>query len=167
MTWSSAFGGAPQPAHRHGVMLSIQYRSTASSAQKSTPTFTAGGSHMNRSRNSISGPISFSRVKTISKNPLEFATQRDASTDTTAVHLRSRVGGCMSENWTSLNAKVGLHTCWPTACVTLMSPIMPARNPDKHDRYICWRPSSSNLVRAATGRGTAGVVATDGKNAGG
>jgi hypothetical protein len=51
----------------HEVILSIQYRSTASSAQKSTPTFTKGASHMNCSRNSISGPISLSRENTISK----------------------------------------------------------------------------------------------------
>jgi len=68
-------------------MLSIQYRSTASSAAKSTATFTEGGSHMSRSRNSISGPISFNRVNTISKYPLEFAAQREASADTSAVHF--------------------------------------------------------------------------------
>jgi hypothetical protein len=119
-------------------MSLIQYRSTASSAQKSTSTLTAGDRHVNRSRNSISGPISFSREKTISKDPWEFAAQRDVSTDMTAVHFRSSVGGCICEKWTSLNAKVGLHTCWPTACVTLTSPITPARSPDMRDRYIWW-----------------------------
>jgi hypothetical protein len=79
-----------------------------------------------------------SREKTTWKDPAEFAAQRDASTDTTALHFRSSVDGCISENWTSANAKVGLHACWPAASVTLMSPIMPARNPDRHDRSICW-----------------------------
>jgi hypothetical protein len=104
-------------------MLTIRYRFTASSAQKPTSTFTEGDSHANRSRNSISGPTSFSREKAISKYPVEFAVHWPLSTDTTAVHLRSSVGRCISEKWTSLNAKVGLHSCWPTACVTLTSPI--------------------------------------------
>jgi ABC-type Fe3+ transport system substrate-binding protein len=52
---------------KHGVILSIQYRSTASSAEKSTATFMAGGNHLNCALNSMSGPISFSREKTISK----------------------------------------------------------------------------------------------------
>src|SRR5262245_1500948 len=121
-------------------MLSIQWRSTASSAQKPTSTFREGDCHVNRCRNSISGPISFSREKTISKYPWEFAAHRDASTDTTAVHFRCIVGGCISERWTSLNAKVGLHCRWPRACVTLMSPMMLAINPDMHDRYICGPP---------------------------
>ena len=85
---------------------------------------------MNCSRNSISSPFSFSREKPISKYPPEFVAQRDASTDTTAVHFRSSVGGCISENWTSLNAKAGLHVCWPTACVTLMSPMHACQQPE-------------------------------------
>src|SRR5262249_5119966 len=76
-----------------------------------------------------------------SKCPLEFAAQRAVSTDTTAVHFRSSVGGCISEKRTSLNAKVGLHSSWPTACVTLTTPITPARNPAKHGRYIVGYPS--------------------------
>ena len=102
---------------------------THESAQKPTSAFTEGDRHVNRSGNSISGPISFSRVNTISKYPLEFAAQREASTNTTAVHFRSSVRGCISEKWNSLNAKAGLHSCWPAACVTPTSPIMPARNP--------------------------------------
>ena len=90
----------PYPAgtQKHGVILSIQYRSTASSAQKSTATFTEDSSHLNCSRNSISGAPSFRRMKAISKYPVEFSAQRVASTDTTAVHFRCRVGGCISEN---------------------------------------------------------------------
>ena len=129
-----------QPPQGHGTMLSIQYRSTASSAAKSTSTFTKGDSHLNRSRNSISGPISFRRVKTISKNPSELAAQRDASTDTTAVHFRSSVGGFISEKWTLVKAKVGLHN-WPEDCITLISPITPVRNQDIHNRYIVGSPS--------------------------
>jgi hypothetical protein len=90
---------------------------------------------MNCSRNSISGPVSFSRVKTISKYPEEFAAQRHASTDAIAVHFRSSVGGCMSENWISWNTNIGLHTWRPTAWVALMSPIVPASSPDMQDRY--------------------------------
>jgi hypothetical protein len=93
---------------------------------------------MNCSRNSISIPLSFSREKPIAKYPLEFATQREASTDTTAVHFRSIDGGCHSEKLTSVTVKAGLHTCRPTACVALMIPIVPASSPDMHDRYMCW-----------------------------
>ena len=60
--------------------------------------FTEGGSHVNHSRNSISIPFSLSRENPIAKWPVEFAAQRDASTETTAVHFRSSVGGCLSEN---------------------------------------------------------------------
>jgi len=133
-------------------MLSIQYRSTASSAAKSTSTFTKGDSHLNRSRNSISGPISFRRVKTISKYPSELAAQRDASTDTTAVHLRSSFGGFISEKWTSVKAKVGLHNCWPEDCITLISPITPVRNPDIHDRYTVGSPSGLTRDNQFIGR---------------
>ena len=62
---------------------------------------------MNRFWSSISDPTSFSRQKTISKYPVEFAVHQDVSTDTTAIHFRSSVGGWLSEKWTSLNAKVG------------------------------------------------------------
>jgi len=95
---------------------------------------------MNCSRNSSSIPFSFCRKNPISKYPPVFIAQGDASTDTIAVHFRSIDGGCHSENLTSLIAKAGLQTCWPTACVTLMSPIMPATSPDMHDRYMCWFP---------------------------
>ena len=92
---------------------------------------------MNCSWNSMSGPFSISREKTIPKRP-EVVAQRDASTDKTAVHFRSSVGGCISENRTSLNAKAGLHVCWATACVALTRPIPPvSSSPNTHDRYIC------------------------------
>jgi hypothetical protein len=55
-----------QSRQGHGATLSSQYASTASSAQKSTETFTEGGSHMNCSRNSTSIPFSLSREKPIS-----------------------------------------------------------------------------------------------------
>jgi hypothetical protein len=126
----------PQRAQGHGVILAIQYRSTASSAAKSTATVTDGGRHVNCSRNSRLGPISLSREKTSSNDPEEFAAQRDASTDTTAVHFRSSLDGCISENWTSANAKVGLHACWPAASVTLIRGIAAARNAGMQDRCM-------------------------------
>src|SRR5216684_8963115 len=126
-----------QSRQGHAATLSSQYLSTASSAQKSTDTSNESGLHMNCSRNSISMPFSFNRENTISKRP-EVVAQRDASTDKTAVHFRSSVGGCISENRTSLNAKAGLHVCRPTACVALMSPMPAVSSPTKHDRYICW-----------------------------
>jgi hypothetical protein len=126
----------PQRAQGHGVILAIQYRSTASSAAKSTATVTDGGRHVNCSRNSRSGPISLSREKTTWKDPAEFAAQRDASTDTTAVHFRSSVDGCISENWTSANAKVGLHACWPAACDTQIRGIAAARSAGMRDRFM-------------------------------
>jgi hypothetical protein len=79
--------------HGHAETLPIQYCSTASSAQKLTATFTEGGDHSNFSEKSISTPVSFCREKPISKYPAEFIAQRDASTNTTAVHFRSIVGG--------------------------------------------------------------------------
>ena len=91
-------------------MLSTQYPTTASSAERSTPTATAGACQTNRSRNSVSGAVSFSCENTMSKCPLEFAAQRDASTDTTAVHVRAIVGGCIGENRTSLNPRAGRLT---------------------------------------------------------
>jgi hypothetical protein len=104
---------------------------------------------MNSSQNSISRPISLSRENTISKYPVEFTAQRDASTDTTAVHLRCMVGGSISENCTFVNTKAGRHTGWPTACGTLMSPMMPASSPAMHDRCIGlrrWRRPAAGLV---------------------
>src|SRR5262249_5888945 len=93
---------------------------------------------VNFCENSISTPFSFCREKTISKEPVEFVVQRDASTATIAVHVRSQVGACISENCTSLTAKAGRQSCWPSACVTPISATMPAASPDRHDRYMCW-----------------------------
>src|ERR1700730_18226000 len=121
----------PQRAQGQGVILAIQYRSTASSAANSTATVTDGGRHVNCSRNSRSGPISLSREKTTWKDPAEFAAQRDASTDTTAVHFRSSVDGCISAN-----AKVGLHACWPAACVTQIRGLAAARSAGMRDRFM-------------------------------
>src|SRR5437879_2762175 len=92
-----------QSRQGHAATLLSQYPSTASSAQKSTETSTKPDFHMNCSWKSISGPFSFNREKTIPKRP-EVVAQRDASTDKTAVHFRSIVGGCISENRTSLKA---------------------------------------------------------------
>ena len=93
---------------------------------------------MNCSRNSSSIPFSFSRENPISKYPPELTAQRDASTDTTAVHLRSIDGSFHFENLTSVTANVGLHFCWPTACVTPTRTIAPANNPDMHERFMSW-----------------------------
>jgi LysR family transcriptional regulator, glycine cleavage system transcriptional activator len=60
-------------------MLSIAYRSTASSAPKSVATFTDRATHLNRSRNSMVGPTSFSPEKTTSKYPVASAAQPVAS----------------------------------------------------------------------------------------
>src|SRR5439155_16062100 len=95
-----------QSRQGHAAMLLSQYRSTASSAQKSTDTSTSSGRHMNCSRNSISTPFSFNREKTISKRP-DVVAQRDASTDKTAVHFRSKVGVFISGNRVCLTAKAG------------------------------------------------------------
>jgi hypothetical protein len=139
--------------------LAIQYRSTASSAAKSTATVTDGGRHANCSRNSRSGPISLSREKTSSNNPAGLAAQRDASTDTTAVHFRSSVDGCISENWTCANAKVGLHACWPAACVTQIRGIAATRNAGMQDRFMRGPPceleraKDRNLPEMVVGRG--------------
>jgi hypothetical protein len=122
-------------AQGHAWTLSIQWLSTASSAQKSTPTITEGDDHMNCSRNSISIPFSLSRENPISKYPA-VVEQRDASAATIAVHRRSSVGGCMGENRTSLIAKAGLHVCPPAACVTPMNPKPAARSQATHDRRI-------------------------------
>ena len=56
----------------------------------------------------------------------------------TAVHFRSMVGRCISENRTSLKASAGLQACWPTAWVTPISPITPVSSPDMHARYMCF-----------------------------
>jgi hypothetical protein len=97
---------------------------------------------VNCSWKSTSTPFSFCRVKTIPKRPEEVA-QRYASTDRTAVHFRSIIGGCIGEKRTSLNAKAGLHVCWPAACVAPISPT--ASSPNMHDRYMWCSPS--NLIR--------------------
>src|SRR6516225_8812528 len=100
--------------HAHGEIFSIQYRPTASSAAYAKPTPTEGtcqtnegADHMYCLWNSRSGAFSLSRVNTISKDPLESAAQADASTDTTALHMRSSVGGIIAENSTSLMVKAG------------------------------------------------------------
>src|SRR5215475_6925682 len=91
---------------------------------------------MNCSRKSTSGAVSFRREKPTSKYPT-VVEQRDASTDTIAVHLRTRVGGCISENCASLKTKTGLHVCSLTARVTPMIEIKPTRSQATHDRPIC------------------------------
>ena len=83
--------------HGHGETLVIQKDSTASSAQRSTETLTDGGNQINSSVKSISGPFSLRRENTISKYPEALAAQGEASTVTTALHLRSSCGageGC-------------------------------------------------------------------------
>src|SRR6185436_18683981 len=60
----------------------------------------------------------------------------DASTDTTAVHVRPIVGGCIAENLTSKTAKAGLQTCGPAACAVSASPIAQARRPRMRARFM-------------------------------
>jgi hypothetical protein len=93
----------------HGAMLSSQYRCTASSAQKSTDTSTAFECQVNGSRKSASSAFSFSRANPIVNAP-ERVVHREASTERTAVHRRSKVGGCMGENRADVNARMGLQT---------------------------------------------------------
>src|SRR6516225_7516229 len=109
----------------HGVTFSIRYCSTASSAANTKPTPTEGtcqtnegADHMNCLWNSRSGAFSLSLVNTISKDPLESAVQADASTDTTALQVRSWVGGTMAENSTSVSVKSGRQRFSPMACLT-------------------------------------------------
>src|SRR5215467_9092042 len=75
------------------------------------------------------------RVKAISKYPLEFSVHADASTDTTALHIRSSVGGIMSENSTSLIVNSGRQSFSPMACLTPISPMIVART-DAQARFI-------------------------------
>src|SRR5215831_15581593 len=123
-------------------MFSIRYCATASSAANVRPTLTEGAcqtnegaDQMNRLRNSRSGAFSLSRVKAISKYPLEFSEHADASTDTTALHNRSSVGGIMSENSTSLIVNSGRQSFSPMACLTPISPMIVART-DAQARFI-------------------------------
>jgi hypothetical protein len=53
---------------------------------------------------------------------------------------RSIVGGCIGEKRTSLNVRAGLHVSSP-ACVTLVSPMLPARSPNMQDRNMLVLPS--------------------------
>src|SRR5262249_15519950 len=92
---------------------------------------------MKFSLNSVSGPNSCSRVNTISKVPVEFTAQREASTETFAVHLRCMVGGCIGENATSLTIKFGRHAGWQRTFVAAESTTRPARNADAQKRVIC------------------------------
>jgi hypothetical protein len=103
-----------------------------------TDTFTDGGCHVNVSRKSTSSAFSFSRENVIWKFPL-VVVQWDASTDTTAVHWRSIVGGRISENWTFVTAKDGLQTSGP-ACAALMNPMLLANRLSTNDRSMSLLP---------------------------
>src|SRR5215472_10481334 len=142
---------ADQFRHSHGVIFSIRYCATASSAANVKPTFTEGACQTNEGadqlnclRNSRSGAFSLSRVKTMSKYPLEFSVHAEALTDTTALHIRSSVGGIMSENSTSLIVNSGRQRFSPMACLTPISPMIVARA-DAQTRFAsivssakCW-----------------------------
>src|SRR5215469_7241457 len=146
----------------HGVTFSIRYRSTASSAANVKPTLTEGDAcqtnegadQRNCLRNSRSGAFSLSLVKTISKYPLEFSVQAEASTATTALQVRSRVGGTMAENSTSLIVNSGRQRFSPMACLTPISPMIVART-DAQARFIsivssakCWKRLNQALLAA-------------------
>src|SRR5262249_44412450 len=85
----------------------------------------------------VSGPNSCSRVNTISKVPVECAAQREASTDTLAVHLRCMVGGCIGETFTSWTIKFGRHAGWQRTFVAAEITTRPARNADAQKRVNC------------------------------
>src|SRR5205085_4896134 len=76
----------------------------------------------------MSGAFSLSRENRMSKRP-EVVAQEDASTDTSAVHLRSIVSGWIFENCTSRNARTGLHPGPETAGGIPARPMQPARTP--------------------------------------
>src|SRR5262252_3023908 len=138
---------------RYSGSFSLRYCVTASSAANVRPTLTEGAcqtnegaDQMNCLRNSRSGAFSLSLVNTISKYPLESAVQADASTDTTALQVRSRVGGTMAENSTSLSVKAGWQRFCPIARVSPVRPMTVARSSDVQVRVAsivssagCWK----------------------------
>jgi hypothetical protein len=71
----------------------------------------------------------------MSKYPLEFSVHAEALTDTTALHIRSSVGGIMPENSTSLSVKTGRQRFSPMACLTPISPMIVAST-DAQARFI-------------------------------
>src|SRR5262249_20849231 len=122
-------------------MFSIQYCATASSAANVMPTLTEGAcqtndgaDQMNCLWNSRSGAFSPSRVKTISNFPFESSLQAEASIDTTALHVRSSVGGIMAENSTSSSAKAGRQRLSAIASVALISAMSVASEVDRQRR---------------------------------
>src|SRR5215472_18090756 len=146
----------------HDVTFSIRYRSTASSAVNAKPTLTEGDAcqtnegadQRNCLRNSRLGAFSLSLVKTISKYPLEFSVQAEASTATTALQVRSSVGGVMAENSTSLIVKSGRQRFSPMACLTLISPMVVART-DAQARFIsivCFLRKNLETVKSSPAR---------------
>src|SRR5271165_2863652 len=82
----AARSSAARSRQTHGVIFSIRYWPTASSAAKSIATFTENGDQAKRCRNSRSGAFSLRRVNTISKNPPEFTAHSDVFDVTIAVH---------------------------------------------------------------------------------
>jgi hypothetical protein len=72
--------------------------------------------------------------------PAEFAAQRDASTETSAVHFRSMLGGCISERRTSVISRSGLHGRATTDPVAATKPRLPAKRARTIDRRIFRSP---------------------------
>src|SRR5262249_12243672 len=116
--------------------------STASSAQKSTATSTRPGRHVNSSEKSMSGATSLSRMKLMKKEP-EVVAQDDASTVSTAVHVRCC--SCISENRVSLKVSSGWHEVCPAAGAKPNTARAQADSPDQSDRRIGGSPSGSRL----------------------
>jgi hypothetical protein len=88
---------------------------------------------MSCSWNSNLSPFSFSRENAISKWPVVVA-QRRVSAETTAVHRRSSVGGCISESFAFVTVNVGLHTRPATAGAIPDNPMLPTRSVTMHVR---------------------------------
>src|SRR5262249_44556331 len=119
------------------------YWPTASSAANAKPTPRKGTGHTDDGadqiyclRNSRSGAFSLSRVKTISNCPFESSAQAEASTDTTALHTRSLVGGIMTENSTSSSVKAGRQGCSAAASAAPISAMIVASEADMQPRFV-------------------------------
>src|SRR5690242_1974664 len=115
---AAARSSAVRSRQIQGVIFSIRYWPTASSAAKSMVTFIENGDQTKRCRKSRSGAFSLKRVNTISKNPPEFTAHSDVFAVTIAVHFRWSFAGSIGESTASLIAKAGRQRVCAVAGVT-------------------------------------------------
>src|SRR5438874_4452714 len=118
---AAARSSAVRSRQIQGVIFSIRYWPTASSAAKSIATFIENGDQTKRCRKSRSGAFSLKRVNTISKNPPEFTAHSEVSAVTIALHFRWRFGRSMGESKASLITKAGRQRFCAVAGATLRS----------------------------------------------